>query len=295
MQTSPDTFSYPSGDWLQAGWVTRSCPPATAGIVDWQLTTTINIHPACHAQIPETETNWAALFSDLTYVGVAFQEGALVAESLATKQFAEGFAVFIVTFTLCYDVWRTRLQLSARFHARDIAHKLLDILQMLFVAAAALHLGTLEQFQDLSTGYSLGFAVAMTGLSMLAMVRGLELLMWSPLLASQGMGEQMVRREVLPLVLNLVGVYVSLPSSGFEWYVPLGVWTAVIAAVRFDMFIRIYFGQHLPRVYVGRLGRKYSVPSKLFDSRLLVSSPPIVGPKQMNGRRTCRSQGATST
>jgi hypothetical protein len=210
----------------------------------------------------EHETNWAELFSDLTYVGVAFQEGALLADSLSRHDFARGFAIFLVTFVLFYDVWRTRLQLSARFHARDIMHKLLDIIQMLFVAAAALHVGTLDKFRDLTTYYSLGFSIAMTGLTILSIIRGLELLVASPLLVSRGMGEQMVRREVLPLVFNLAGVYCSIPSSGYEWYVPVAAWGLVLVVVRFDLFLRIYFGKHLPKVYAGRIGQQYSVPSK---------------------------------
>lgn len=214
---------------------------------------------------PETETNWAELFSDLTYVGVAFQEGALIADSLTTKHFDEGFAIFLVTFMLLFDVWRVRMQLSARFHARDIAHKLVDIIQMLFVAAAALHIGTLDKFKDLSTFYSTGFAVALSGLSIISLMRGLELMIWSPLQAARETGEQMVRHELIPLALKLFSVYASVPSSGFEWYVPVVVWAAVIVVVRVDLFVRIYFPNKIPKFYQGR-GRENSVPMNMEHS-----------------------------
>lgn len=77
--------------------------------------------------------------------------------------------------------WGKKLQYDSRFDTDDIAHKLVDMLEALLVAFAALHIAgntshdQLNDMRDLSTGYAWGFSVCLAANRSLHLCRYLEI------------------------------------------------------------------------------------------------------------------------
>mmetsp|Transcript_38510 Transcript_38510/g.62325 ORF Transcript_38510/g.62325 Transcript_38510/m.62325 type:complete len:1065 (-) Transcript_38510:282-3476(-) len=108
-------------------------------------------------QRPERHPSWSDLFFDLVFVGVVFKSGVLLAEKVS----AENFYVFFSTLLVMYSGWFSRVGMEATLSCEDNYHKLMFVLQGLFVAFAAHSLESIEELGDYSSGSAWTFTICM--------------------------------------------------------------------------------------------------------------------------------------
>ena len=86
-----------------------------------------------HKDDPPLQTNWGDLFFDLIYVGAAFSLGKMLKSDLSWVGFSSCAAMFLPLM----QAWENKVTYCARLDNNDLVHKLVDYVESVLVAAAA--------------------------------------------------------------------------------------------------------------------------------------------------------------
>jgi low temperature requirement protein LtrA len=135
-----------------------------------------------HWDMPQLHphTNWFDLFFDLIFVATAYQLGSLLSASVN----GPGLFFFISLFFSMLFNWQNKLNYDSRIDSDDLFHKLVDFIEALLVAIAALHIAgsnsetPVLDFLVLSKGHAWGFSLASSALRLLNLMRYTELYFW---------------------------------------------------------------------------------------------------------------------
>eukprot|EP00614_Pseudopedinella_elastica_P005226 CAMPEP_0172599800 /NCGR_PEP_ID=MMETSP1068-20121228/19920_1 /TAXON_ID=35684 /ORGANISM="Pseudopedinella elastica, Strain CCMP716" /LENGTH=587 /DNA_ID=CAMNT_0013400175 /DNA_START=240 /DNA_END=2003 /DNA_ORIENTATION=+ len=105
----------------------------------------------------EHQIDWADLFFDLTYVAAAQQLGHLLKEDVSWL----GLFYFSTIFLCMSDAWRFKTYHDSTFYAKDLTHKMADVLYVCSVATSALFIQPIEEMKRMGTGYATGLSISL--------------------------------------------------------------------------------------------------------------------------------------
>jgi hypothetical protein len=113
-------------------------------------------------------TNWADLFFDLIYVGAAYNIGNMLKANVS----GEGVGVFLVLYLTLANCWYSKTSYSSRIKTTDIGHMASDVLDVLCIAMAALHVRPKSEVLADNSFITFGLSVA------LALTSLVQALLW---------------------------------------------------------------------------------------------------------------------
>ena len=154
--------------------------------------------------------DWADLFFDLIYVANAYQLGSLLMRSVS----AEGVLWFYVMFSSLSTTWYYKLAYDCRLVTDDLAHKIVDVVEAMVVAAASLHIGSsVSDMKDLSTGHAMGFSAAVALHRALHAFRWWEVAKVAETHESAAMGHKLTRWRLVEMLIYAAAAVCSSESN----------------------------------------------------------------------------------
>jgi hypothetical protein len=178
------------------------------------------------------QTQWADLFFDLVFVGACFNLGVLLKYNVS----AEGCTAFLLMYLTLSGTWKDCTEYSGRIGAgQDAAHSLLQLLQILSVALAAIHVRSFEQlFRARDSYLAFGLSLAMAAFS------ATKLLLYGEyswcVLVNRKWGKAMARRAARDSAVFWLAALAAYPWTAVQERVPSGVRSAALLCLWFAPF-----------------------------------------------------------
>lgn len=187
---------------------------------------------------------WGSLFFDLIYVGVAFQLGHLVHDSLEKDQTIEGIGLFIAIFSTLEMCWQTKMSFDARFNADDLFHRIFQIIQGAVVSFATNSISSLEVMSDAEAPNTLIFSCCILISHLLDFIPYIELYLLSKEANVSATGKFTIYQKVIPTLLaigSVISAQLAVPLwvTALLWFL-IGIYMKcyILTARYFNLFTK---------------------------------------------------------
>jgi hypothetical protein len=182
---------------------------------------------------------WGSLFFDLIYVGVAFQLGHLVLDSVENDRTIEGIGLFVAIFSVLEMCWQTKMGFDARFNADDLFHRFFQIIQGAIVSFATNSISTLEVMNEPTAPNTLIFSCCILAFNVLDFIPYFELYFASKDANVSNTGKVSIFQKVIP-TLVAIGSVISAQLEAPLWLTAL-LWFLIGIYMKCYILVARYF------------------------------------------------------